>query len=165
MKRAIRFLPALLITGFLAACSTLGLQPPKTFEDRIASAYTSLSAARDGSTILAQHGKLSREDFSDFINQCDSAREAIDMARVLHNSDVTAGQERLDVALALLNALNAYLEKRKADEPAPVPTSPEVSNENRRPTSRVNDADEHSGQGERLGRLATAGSRRGAWDQ
>lgn len=148
----------------LSACAGLGVQAPKTFEDHIANAYTSLTAARDTSTLLAQNGKLSRKDFEVFINQCDSARESIELARELHKLDAPAGQERLDSAITILNALNEYLTKRQRGEAASPSGATSNVIENRRRITGIDDIEQHPDEGQRAGSAATAGGNRGAWD-
>lgn len=164
MKSHLRMLGIQLAAVLLiSACSIFGVKAPESFEDHIANAYTSLSAARDVSTTLAQHDRLTKEDFADFIKQCDSAREAIEAARTLHGTDATAGQQRLDVAIAMLTALNAYLQKREAGAPATIPT--EVSNENRRPATSIHDLVEPADEGQRIGASAASSRSRGTCGQ
>lgn len=148
----------------IGACASVGIKPPESFEDHIANAYASLTAARDTSTILAQNGKLSRKDFEVFINQCDSARESIELARELHKLDAPAGQERLDSAITILNALNEYLTKRQRGEAASPSGATSNVIENRRRITGVDDIEQYPDQGQPAGSAATAGGSRGAWD-
>lgn len=156
LSRLSVFLPTIFFVVIAAGCSLLGVKPPENFEDHVANAYTALSTARDTSTALAQAGKIQEEDFADFIKQCDSAREAIQVSRVVHNIDQAAGQQRLEAAITMLNALNDYLERRKAN-----PHQPEVSpNENRRPTADNYDLEYRSDASISAGVLAAASAHR-----
>lgn len=147
-----------------AACATIGVPAPKSFEDHVANAYTALTAARDTSTILARNGKLDKKDFEVFIKQCDSARESIELARELHALDAPAGQERLDSAITILNALNAYLTKRQRGEAASPPGATSNVIEKRRRVAGVDHSLEFADQGERAGGATSASGDRRPWD-
>jgi outer membrane murein-binding lipoprotein Lpp len=163
MKRQVLMtLGALALSVLLGACASFGLQPPKSFEDHIANAYSTLSAARDTSTVLAQHGKLTKEDFEDVIRQCDEARKSIELARALYATNVAAGHQKLDSVISILNALNAYLEKRNRDVAEPTDSSGATINERRRRAIGLDNPNQPAHEGERVSLFAAAGGSGGS---
>lgn len=111
MKRAyVAFYAVLLVA--LTACGTLGLETPKTFNERLAAGYTTVTAARDTAATLLTSGKITAADAQQVQNQCDNARSGLDIARSIHASDPPAGDAKLTAILAGLTALQAYLQTR-----------------------------------------------------
>lgn len=165
MKHATRLIPALLCAFVLSACASLGVQAPKTFEDHIANAYSTLSGTRDVSTTLAKFGKIDAAELSAVMDQCDAIRESIEVARAVHGTNPAEGEQQIDKILAQLNRLNSYLERRKAGEAAPLPTANEVPRnelENRRRITRIDDHIERSDEAVRAGQVAASGGARGS---
>lgn len=103
-------LPLLLM--MLTACATLGLEQPKTFNERLAAAYTTVTAARDSAGTLLSSGKITAADAQQVQNQCDNVRSGLDIARDIHAKDPPAGDAKLTAVLAGLTALQAYLQTR-----------------------------------------------------
>lgn len=94
----------------LTACATLGVSAPKTFNEKLAAAYTTVTAARDTTATLLTSGKLSAADAQNVQQQLDTARTGLDLARQLHATNPPAGDARLDAIVAGLTALQAYLQ-------------------------------------------------------
>lgn len=111
MKRANRimiFAAALM----LSACGALNLATPKSFGERVVAAYETTSAVRDTAYVLLDNGKISYIDASHVQRGADNVREGIDVARELHSELESAGEEKLDQALATLRVLQKYVNER-----------------------------------------------------
>jgi len=96
----------------LSACASLGLQSPDTFNQKLAGGYTTVTAARDTAATLLQSGKIKADDAQQVQNQADNLRSGLDVARSIHTSNPTAGDDKLASILTGLNALSAYLAAR-----------------------------------------------------
>lgn len=108
------FWAALLIT--LTACQSLGVATPRTFNERLAAAYSTVTAARNTTATLLTAGKLSPSDAQNAQSQLDTARTGLDLARQVHASDPAAAQTRLDGIVVGLATLQAYLQSRTTGE-------------------------------------------------
>lgn len=97
----------------LAACSTLGVPTPKTFEERTAAAYASVAAVRDSAATLLVAGKITVEDAENVQAQADTTRAGIDIARQIHAADPAKAEDRLGAVIVGLQALEAYLRSRQ----------------------------------------------------
>lgn len=110
-QRQLQFsLPFLLL--LLSACAQLGLQSPKSFNDKLATGYVTITAARDSTATLLTSGKITAADAQQIQTQCDNARSGLDIARSVHATSPEAGDEKLTAILAGLNALSQYLATR-----------------------------------------------------
>lgn len=99
-----------LVFAMLTACATLGVEAPKTFNERVAAAYTTVTAARDTTATLLTAGKLSAVEAQDVQRQLDTARTGLDLARQVHAANPAQADQRLDGIVAGLAALQAYLQ-------------------------------------------------------
>lgn len=107
--------PGLLLAmaaSLLIGCSTLGVPQPQTFNQRAATAITSVTSVRQTATVLLQAGKLTPEDARNVQAQADNAMAAIAIARNVSTTDPAGGQTKLTAALTILQALDAYLASR-----------------------------------------------------
>jgi hypothetical protein len=100
-----------LLLSLAAACAQLGLPTPQTFNEKMATAYVTVTAVRDTATKLLVAKKLSADDAQNVLNQTDNARAGLDIARKL--ADVDAANAKLASVQAALVALNAYLASKK----------------------------------------------------
>lgn len=98
-----------LILTLLTACQGLGLQSPKTFNEKVSVAISSVTAVRQSALTLLEAGKLSADDAQNIQDQANSARAGIDIARVINVTDPVAAENRITAVLVGLNALSAYL--------------------------------------------------------
>jgi hypothetical protein len=98
----------------LAACQTLGVPSPKSFNEREAAAISSVTAIRGTALSLLQSGKITADDASSIQKQADNAREAIVVADQLHAANPDAGSDKLTAIITGLNAISAYLATRGA---------------------------------------------------
>lgn len=103
-------LAALLLTG-IAACSSLGLTPPKGFDQSLAEAYGVHTAVLNATTTALNSGSINSSEASEVATQATSARSLLDLAKAAETAGNAAGAQR-DLALAstALNALNSYLQ-------------------------------------------------------
>lgn len=98
--------------ALISACATLGLEQPKSFNERLAAGYATLTTARDSAGTLLAAGKITAPDAQQIQNQCDNVRSGLDIARNIHAKDPQAADAKLTAVLAGLNALSAYLQTR-----------------------------------------------------
>lgn len=110
MVRKLALLPILLI---LAACSTLGVPAPQTFNERAAAAtVTANSASRTSLTLLRAH-KISPDESDRFIDRAEEAQSVIDTARAIYAMNPGEAENRLSTTIAVLQVLVTELEARK----------------------------------------------------
>lgn len=112
MKRSLNYLSICLLL-FVAACGALGVATPQTFNERTAAAYASVTAVRESATTLLKAGKIKADDAQNVQDGANNARAGIDIARGLEAQSPGAGKTRLDVAIAALQALQAYLNSKE----------------------------------------------------
>lgn len=94
----------------LTACTTIGVPAPQTFNERLAAAYSTVTAARDTTATLLTSGRLSAADAQNVQQQLDNARTGLDLARQVHATDPAGGDAKLDAIVVGLTALQAYLQ-------------------------------------------------------
>ena len=97
----------------LAACQTLSVPAPTTFNQKALAAYNALDAATQTTLTLAQSGKLSRDDAQQAHDQIAQVKNGVDIAVQVHVNDPQAGEDRLATAITALTALQAYLAGRQ----------------------------------------------------
>lgn len=113
----------------LPGCASLGLPTAKTFNERLAAGYTTVTAVREATGVWLD-GKVraaraepdqgrqdaliaaAKADAQNVQAQADTAREGLDIARSLKGLDLGAAEERLASTLRILEALQTYLEGR-----------------------------------------------------
>lgn len=110
MRRKLALLPILFI---LASCGILGVATPQTFNQRAAAAYVSVTAVRSTSNTLLRDRKLSSADHANVEQQADTARAGIDIATTVVVSDPTGADAKLDAAITITTALEAYLRSKQ----------------------------------------------------
>lgn len=115
MRRYTPFYAVLLV--MLTACATLGVATPKTFNERLAAAYSTVTAARDTTATLLSANKISAVDARNAQEQLDNARTGLDLARQIHTSDPAGAQTRLDAIVVGLATLQAFLQSRTGAAP------------------------------------------------
>lgn len=113
---------ALTLSSGLTGCQSLGLPTPQTFEEKLAAGYTSVTAVRGGALTYLQSveakgdpakSKAAADDAANIQAQADDARKGLDVARGLKAVDFKSADARLTSTLAVLTALQTYLEARR----------------------------------------------------
>lgn len=92
-----------------AGCAQLGLEAPKTLNERIAVTVSSVTAVRQSTTVLLQAKKITAEDAQNIQTQADNVIAGAQVARSLAVSDPKAADAKLQQTRAVLTALQAYL--------------------------------------------------------
>jgi hypothetical protein len=108
--RKLAILPLLLI---LAACATLGVPAPQTFNQRAAAATATVNTASQTTLTLLQARKITPDESDRYIDRTEEAQKSINLARSLHATDPNAAEDRLALVIAALQVLTAELEQRK----------------------------------------------------
>lgn len=108
MKLQRLFLPLLLVV--LSACTSLGLNEPKTLDQRIAYAYGVQTAVNDAAASALQAGSITRSDAEYVLARSKESRAFLDTSRAaLGGGDAKTAEGRLLLATNILTALQAYL--------------------------------------------------------
>lgn len=108
--RKVLFIPFLLI---LTACASLGLPVAKTFNERVAVAYGTVTSVRQTTSTLLVAKKINADEAQKVQTQANSARDAIDLAVTVNATNPTDADTRLTAAISILSALQTYLESKK----------------------------------------------------
>lgn len=109
--RKLAILPLCLI---LCACASLGVPQPKTFNERLAAAYSSVTSVRASTTILLNGGVIGSADAVNVQRQADVAREGLDVARTL---PAPQAETKLEATLLILQAAQSYLCAKSPTDP------------------------------------------------
>jgi hypothetical protein len=96
----------------LAACQSLGVPSPQTFNEKEAAAISTVTAIRGTALSLLTSNKITAADAQNIQAQADNAREAIQVADQIHAANPEAGGDRLTAIVAGLTALQTYLATR-----------------------------------------------------
>ena len=92
---------------------SLGVPQPENFRERIVVAYSTVTAVRQSTLTLLEARKISPDDAENINTQADTARAGIEIARTLEGTSPSAASERLAAAIAITEALQAYLRTRQ----------------------------------------------------
>lgn len=108
--RKLAILPLLLI---VAACSSLGLAPASTFDERLAYAVSQNAAVRNAAAVSLERNELALEDAQRVLKITDEVRTALDAARLAAGAgDVSTAEGRLQLATSILVNIQTYLRSR-----------------------------------------------------
>ena len=97
----------------LAGCASLGVQAPQTFEERAAAATASANAASASVLTLLKARKITPDESDRYIDRCEEAQTAINLARAIHAANPDEGAKQLAVVVAALQTLINELEQRQ----------------------------------------------------
>ena len=92
------------------ACASLGVPVPKTFNERLAAGYTTVTANRQLNTTLINSRVISADDGENVQKQNDLARVGLDIASTLTG---TAAEDKLTTTITVLDSIKAYLESKR----------------------------------------------------
>lgn len=112
MKRVSYFL-VLLAATVLVACAGFDPSPADTFNKKLAAGYTTVAAVAETATTLVKAGKLSSDDARKVHAALVQVVAALDAAEQLAATDLAAAGSRLEISIALLTNLQAYLAAHK----------------------------------------------------
>ena len=112
MKTYRNLFAATILVAMFTACATLGMPTPKSFNERAASGYTTVTTVAQTTTSLLRAKVISVADAENVEKQATTAKEGLDIARSLHGSVPTAADQRLEASLVILQALQKYLAER-----------------------------------------------------
>jgi hypothetical protein len=114
MRTPYRFL-TLAFLMVVVGCAALGIQQPKSIEERLAYAYASHTAVLQATTSSLNVGAITSADAERILSESDTARTALDAAQVaIGAGDVSTAEGRLAAAVAILTQLQAYLHSKSA---------------------------------------------------
>ena len=108
MKRINLYL-ALVLAVVLAACASLGVQAPATFNQKVLAAHATVTAIANSAGTLRATGKLSDADRDNVVSTLRSAEAGIDLAVTTYKANPPAGGDKLTATITVLTALQAYL--------------------------------------------------------
>lgn len=93
----------------LTACAQLGLPTATTFQERLTAGYALNAEVRSSAVTLLNAKKLTADDGQNILDQTNTARAGLDVARTIGKSDPKAGDTKLTAIRTVLVALQAYL--------------------------------------------------------
>ena len=109
MTRALRYGFAIALIA-LAACAQLGLAPAQTFDQKLAYAYGSNTAALEAATSSLNAGTIKSADMENVIQLHGQVKTLLDAAKTTAAAgDMTTAQSKLALALTSLTELQSYL--------------------------------------------------------
>ena len=101
---------AVVLLAIHAGC--VSLEAPKTFNDKLAYGYASLTASRSTATDLLQRQRIAKDEAVQIQALADQTRSGLDLARgTALKGDMVSAQGQLDLALSVLTQLEAYLKR------------------------------------------------------
>jgi hypothetical protein len=113
MKR-LRLFAIAVAFGILAACATFGVDPPQTFNQRVAAAQITVTAVRSSALSLLNAEKISVADAKNVQASADAGNAAIDLALTSSATDPTGANNKLAAAIAILTGVQTYLATKGA---------------------------------------------------
>ena len=110
-------LRSLFIASMLAltSCAQLGLPTATTFQDRLTAGYALNAEVRTSAATLLNAKKLTADDGQNILDQTNTARAGLDVARTIGRTDPKAGDTKLTSIRTVLLALQAYLATKKGN--------------------------------------------------
>ena len=103
-------LPAILVVALLAGCALFGVPEPQNSTERLAIAYNVHTSVLQGTTDSLNAGDITSADAEQILGLADESRALLDAARIaLEGNDVSTGEGKLNLAMALLSELQLYL--------------------------------------------------------
>ncbi len=112
MKRIYNLAALTFVLLFATACAQLGLATPQTFEDKVATAYATISGVRTSTETLLREKKISLNDAVNVQSSADIARVGVDTARTMRATDPTGADAKVNAVRAGLTAITTYLASR-----------------------------------------------------
>ena len=102
-------------TAGLVSCSSVGLAPAQTVDEKLAYAYGVHRGVLDGITHLAQARAVSPADGQGLLALADNARALLDSAQTIEIAgDINGAAQKLQLATAVLEQIETYLTQRGA---------------------------------------------------
>lgn len=111
----VRVLPVFavaMVVLMVAACSVVGVPAPKSFNDRVAAAVSSITTVRQTTIVLLERDKITAKDAQNIQNTANQARDGLEVARELYRIQPRSGEERLEATIRILESLQRYVDKR-----------------------------------------------------
>lgn len=109
LKKLIPIFAVLLV----AACASIGVEQPESFDQRLAYAYGTNTAVRSAAANAVTVGTIDKSDAQFILKQTDDARALLDASRLaLSVGDVSTAEGRLVLAVGILTQLQQYLNTR-----------------------------------------------------
>lgn len=103
------------VAVLLSGCESIGVQQPKTFNERLAYALAQNTALREAATLSLQSGQLSADDAEYVLELTDRSRTLIDTAQLAYDGgDLTTAEGRLQLVLGVLTQVQTYLNSKGA---------------------------------------------------
>lgn len=112
MLRKSRYAFALPLLILLAACQTLNLNAPKSFNEKSQDGYAAVTAIANTAATLYAAGTITDKDAQNVVSTATSVKDGLDIARQVHSTNPTAGDDKLAAAIQALTALQNYLVSR-----------------------------------------------------
>ncbi len=110
MKKLLALAPLLFL---IAACAQLGLEAPQSFDERLAYAVAQNAGTRSAAAMALDAGRIGKKDAEAVLELTSNVRVLLDAAKLASSTgDVTVAEDRLVLALSLLQSLQVFLNER-----------------------------------------------------
>lgn len=105
-KAIIAAIAAFVVVG----CSSLGMAPAQSFNDRLAYSYGTHTAVLTATTQSLEAGEIGSQDAARVLKIADEARTTLDAAKLANGiGDMKTAEGRLQLATTILTQLQTYL--------------------------------------------------------
>lgn len=112
-RTAVAIMTLSIVASILVACGTLGLVTPKTFNERLAAGYATVTTVRTVTTSLLDSHTITSRDAQNVQTQANNARDALDIASDIHKTAPKAGDDKLKAAEDVIHVLQKYVNSKK----------------------------------------------------
>jgi hypothetical protein len=99
----------------LVSCAQLGLPTATTFQERLTAGYALNAEVRQSAATLLMVKKITVDDAQNILDQTNTARAGLDVARDIGKTDPKAGDTKLTSIRTVLVALQTYLAVKKGN--------------------------------------------------
>lgn len=103
---------AALIVTLAYGCSSLGLAPAQSFDEKLAYAYGTHTAVLTAAAGAVTTKAITAKEGQAVLSLCDQARSLLDAAKAVESTDATGAGKDLVLATAVLSQLQTYLQAR-----------------------------------------------------
>lgn len=104
---------AVIVLTMLVSCASILGVNPKTFDERLAAGYVSVTTIRKTGAILVTAKAITANDGQNIQDSANNVRSGLDIARQLHDVLPQAGEDKLTSTLVILNGLQQYLDQKQ----------------------------------------------------
>lgn len=110
------YLAAMVAVVAVCGCAQLGLPEAKSFNQRAAVAYGTVTAVRNTAATLLVNNKITASEGRNVFRQTEVARASLDTAVEVYPTSKSDGETKLATATEILRTLQVILQERSAQK-------------------------------------------------